>query len=73
MATTREVPSDDQVVAALIRLKGHADAVALCQELMNEGHPQLQSQLAIQRAAERRRLIVNKDWTLSVPQEALAA
>lgn len=73
MADIHEVPSDDEVVATLVGLGGHADAVQLCRALMDANHPQLQSQLAIQRAAERRRIHVNRDWTLSVPQEAIAA
>lgn len=71
MATRHEVPSDDEVVATLRGLNGHADAMALCRALMDQGHPQLESQLAIQRAAERGRLVVNRDWTLSL--EAMAA
>jgi hypothetical protein len=73
MATIHEVPSDDEVVQALVAMGGHADALQLCQRLMAAGHPELESQLAIQRAAERRRLQVNRDWTLSVPQGAMAA
>lgn len=74
MAYVREVPSDEQVVAALSELGGRADAIALCEKLMSQGHPELQSQLAIQRAAERRKLVVERDWTLSVPvQQNIAA
>lgn len=73
MSYSLEVPSDNQVVEALHELGGHADALALCTQLMNSGHPRLQSQLAIQRAAERGRLSVNRDWTLSVALEAVAA
>lgn len=73
MATIHEVPSDEEVLEALVELGGHADALALCEALMAKQHPQLESQLAIQRAAERRKLHVNRDWTLSVPDEALAA
>jgi hypothetical protein len=73
MYTDHEVPSDDEVIATLVKLGGHADAVALCRALMDAGHPQLESQLAIQRTAERRRLIVHRDWTLSTLPEAVAA
>lgn len=72
MATRHEVPSDDEVVATLQELRGHADAVALCRALMARGHPQLESQLAIQRAAERRRIRVDRDWTLKL-NEPIAA
>jgi hypothetical protein len=68
-----EVPSDNDVVAALNELGGTAPAVDLCRALVIAGHPVLQSQLAIQRAADRGRLQINKDWTLSVALEAVAA
>lgn len=74
MAYVREVPSDEQVVAALAELGGQSDAITLCEKLMSQGHPELQSQLAIQRAAERGRLVVERDWTLSVAvQQNIAA
>jgi hypothetical protein len=62
-----EIPSDEEVVAALRALGGHASARSLCDKLVAEGHPRRDSQLAIQRAAERGRLTVAKDWTLSLP------
>lgn len=69
-----EVPSDDEVVETLSRMDGgHATALQLCQMLVAAGHPIGQSQLAIQRAAERRRLHVHNDWTLSVAREMAAA
>jgi len=68
-----EVPSDDQVVAALAELGGTAPAVELCRALVIAGNPVLQTQLAIQRAADRGRLQINRDWTLSVVHEAVAA
>ena len=67
-----EIPSDEQVVAALAGLGGHATAVALFRELA-QGHPVLQSQIAIQRAADRGKIVINRDWTLSIPVEAEAA
>jgi hypothetical protein len=68
-----EVPSDDAVVAALGDLGGTAPAVELCKALIMAGNSALQSQLAIQRAADRGRLMINRDWTLSVVPEAVAA
>lgn len=68
-----EIPSDDQVVAALAKLGDGATARALCRALINAGHPVQQSQIAIQRAAERGRIRVHDDWTLSVVVEALVA
>jgi hypothetical protein len=71
MVFGREVPSDAAVVEALRELGGHADAVALCNALVKKGHPRLQSQLAIQRATERRMIAVNRDWTFCL--DAVAA
>lgn len=68
-----EIPSDDQVVEALRKLSGHATAVALCKALEDAGHPRRDSQLAIQRAAERGRLVLQPDWSVRVAQEAVAA
>jgi len=68
-----EIPSDDEVVAALTELGGHTDALTLCEALVRKGHPEGKAQLAIQRAAERGRLDVDQDWTLRVPLEAVAA
>ena len=68
-----EIPSDDDVVAALNELGGHATARLLCRKLVEDGHLRLRSQLAIQRAAERGRLLVNSDWSLSVTVQQLEA
>lgn len=68
-----EIPSDDQVVAALRALGDNVTARALCMALISDGHPVRESQIAIQRAAERARILVNEDWTLSSVHEALAA
>jgi hypothetical protein len=80
MRYDNEVPSDDEVVATLTELGGHASALDLCRALVSKGHLKLRSQLAIQRAAERRRMVVNADWSLSLkavdanqPQELEAA
>lgn len=70
---TIEVPSDEEVVATLQRLGHRVTARALCMELVFAGHPVRQSQLAIQRAAERGRIEVNADWTLSPVVESMAA
>jgi hypothetical protein len=68
-----EVPSDQQVVDMLAKLGGHTTALVLCKALVADGHPVLESQLAIQRAAERGRLVINQDWSLTVAHEAQAA
>jgi hypothetical protein len=68
-----EVPSDDAVVQALAGLGGTVTAPVLCKALVDAGHPVRQSQLAIQRAADRGRILINRDWTLSVCREAVAA
>lgn len=68
-----EIPSDDQVVAILAGLGLRVTARDLCRALIDAGHPSRQSQVAIQRAAERGRILVNDDWTLSPLPEAVAA
>ena len=68
-----EIPSDPEVVEALQRLGGQATAAVLCEELVKAGHPRRDCQLAIQRASERGRVVVASDWTLRLPEEALAA
>ena len=68
-----EIPSDDEVVAKLRKLGGKATALDLCNALVAAHHPRRESQLAIQRASERRRIIVEADWTLSLANEAIAA
>lgn len=60
-----EVPSDEQVIAALHELHGAANARALCARLMEKGHGRLASQLAIQRTAERGKITMRDDWTFS--------
>lgn len=73
LANVNEIPSDDEVVAVLERLGGRTDAMSLCRALVDEGHPVAKSQLAIQRATDRQRLILDRDWTLSVARQAVAA
>lgn len=69
-----EVPSDDEVVAVLERLGNEVTARALCVELIAAGHPVRESQIAIQRAAERGRIQVNDDLSLSpLPANELEA
>ena len=68
-----EIPSDDQVVAALHEIGDGVSARALCKALIEAGHPLRESQIAIQRATERGRILVNDDWTLSAVHEPLAA
>jgi len=70
---TNEIPSDNDVVVALERLGGSATAIKLCRRLMEDGHPEWQCQLAIQRAAERGKIDVRDDWTLTTAREAVAA
>lgn len=66
-----EIPTDDEVVAKLSELaameeyNGYVSARALCDALVTDGNPVGRSQLAIQRAAERGKLLINDDWTLS--------
>lgn len=72
MAQT-EIPSDAEVVAVLAReLNGRATAADLCNAL-SRNHPILASQIAIQRAADRGKITINRDWTLSVVIEPAEA
>lgn len=68
-----EIPSDEQVVAALRALGGHAVARVLCEKLVVDGHPRRDSQLAIQRAVERGRVSLGTDWVLSSVDQVVAA
>jgi hypothetical protein len=70
--TNRELPTDEVVVATLDAL-GQTTARKLCDALVALGYSLRQSQLAIQRAAERNRLEVHADWTLSVVAQRVAA
>ena len=69
----KEVPSDEQVKAALAGLGGHATAQKLCDTLVEAGHPRRDSQLAIQRTVERSGMVVQSDWTLRLVAEEAAA
>lgn len=60
-----EIPSDEVVVGALNKLGLSVSARTLCEALVAEGHPRDRSQLAIQRAAERGKIAINKDLSLS--------
>lgn len=60
-----EVPSDDEVVEVLAALGERVAARVLCLKLIEAGHPVRESQIAIQRAAERGRIRVNDDLSLS--------
>lgn len=68
-----EIPSDNEVVAALEKLKGLATAEALCEQLVNDGHVRRDSQLAIQRTAERGRIVIGNDLMLRVASQSVAA
>lgn len=73
MSYMHEIPSDDDVVAILSELGGNADALTLCRALVAAGHAEGRSQLAIQRATDRGKLKLERDWTLSLVKEAVAA
>ena len=68
-----EIPSDDQVVEALERLNGHATAIELRDTLMADNHSKSRCELAIQRAADRGRIHILRDWTLSLQPELQVA
>ena len=60
-----EIPSDDEVLALLIVIGNRVSARELCEKLVDAGHPRGQSQIAIQRAAERGKITINEDLSLS--------
>ena len=68
MSRVREIPSDDEIMAAVAQLGPGADASAVLQALVGLGHPPRKAQLAIQRATDRGRIVVGRDWILSVGQ-----
>lgn len=67
-----EIPSDEEVVAALQLIGVGATADVLCNELA-KAHPVRDCQLAIQRAVERGKIAVSKDWRLTVTGREMAA
>lgn len=71
--TNLEIPSDDEVVAALAELGRNATAIALRDALIASGHSKSRCELAIQRAADRGRLHIKRDWTLSLDEERRVA
>lgn len=60
-----EIPSDEEVLAVLKALGERVSARELCDALVAADHPRDRSQLAIQRAAERGKIAINDDLTLS--------
>lgn len=60
-----EIPSDSEVLAQLTRLGHNIAAKKLCEALVQAGHPLRESQIAIQRAAERGKIKINDDLSLS--------
>ena len=69
-----EIPADEVVVAMLVKMGERASARDLCEALVDAGHPRGKSQIAIQRTAERGKIRINDDWTLSpIPEVELEA
>lgn len=62
----------DEVVEALRSLGGRSTAAVLCDALVSENYHKRDVQLAIQRAIDKRRLIVESDWKLCLAVEAPA-
>lgn len=60
-----EIPADEVVVAMLAKLGDRISARVLCDELVKAGHPRGRSQIAIQRTAERGKIVINPDLSLS--------
>jgi hypothetical protein len=58
-----EIPSDEEVVKALQKLGGNVDAETLLSALANgDKQSRYNAQLAIQRAFDRRRIDLTRDW-----------
>lgn len=69
-----EIPSDEVVLAMLVEMGERVSARSLCNKLVEAGHPRGQSQIAIQRAAERGKIAINGDLSLSpIVQDELQA
>lgn len=70
-----EIPSDEVVLATLASMGLRVSARDLCDKLVDDGHPRGKSQIAIQRAAERGKIVINSDLSLSpsVAEELAAA
>jgi hypothetical protein len=64
-----EIPSDDDVVAALNMLGGGATALQLRDELVGQSHGKSRCELAIQRAVDRGRIFIWRDWTVHLDEE----
>lgn len=73
MGRFAEVPSDDEVVETLEGFKCKVSARKLYEALVDKKHGRAASQIAIQRAIERGRVLLNEDLTLSVGDCALPA
>lgn len=68
-----EIPSDDDVVTVLQSIGGRATAIALRDNLIKTGHGKSRCELAIQRAADRGRIFIWRDWTLNLDREQKVA
>lgn len=70
-----EIPSDEVVLATLVKMGDRVSARDLCEKLVEAGHPRGRSQIAIQRAAERGKIAINEDLSLSpiAQEEPVAA
>jgi hypothetical protein len=68
-----EIPSDDEVVAVLTGLGGGATAIDLRDNLVASGHSKSRCELAIQRAADRGRIFIWRDWTVHLDEERQVA
>lgn len=68
-----EIPSDEDVIAALGALGGNANAVALRDALIAQGNSKSRCELAIQRTADRGKIFIWRDWTFHLDEEQQAA
>ena len=57
-------PTEDDVKTALAALGGTATASSVCDRLTKQGFARDRAQLAIQRATDGERVIIEGDWRL---------
>jgi hypothetical protein len=72
MSHDLEIPSDDDVLAALLSLGGTGGASDIVRGLMAQGHDRAKCQLALQRAHERELLTRLRNWQFVVAEHAFA-
>ena len=63
-----EIPTAQTVAERLERAGGHAGAMRLKHSMTEEGWRNLHAELGIQRAIDDGAIVLNRDWSLSLPE-----